>query len=251
MRTSLLTTAFSALLASAAFSADQPPAIDPNALAPLKQMSQTLAAAPAFTFRSNSIVEVPAATGQFITLFSKGKIAVKRPDKVRAELAGSAPNFDFYYDGTNVSAFAEGPNEYSITPAPNTIDTMFAGLQSETGIRFAAAPLLTSNPYAALTRGLTSAVIVGPTEIDGTLCTHLAFRAPGTNWEIWLESNADALPRRLAVTFTDRENFPRTVVEFSAWNLHPWFLADSSFTFEPPSGASEIPFVSVLKAADR
>jgi hypothetical protein len=69
------------------------------------------------------------------------------------------------------------------------------------------------------------------------------------NWEIWLDANARALPRRLAVTFTDREGLPRTVVEFTSWNLHPWFLG--SFTFQKPAGAKEIPFVSVLKSADR
>jgi hypothetical protein len=233
--------------------ADKPkkaPAVDPHALSLLKRMSDTLAGAKAFAYRSHNILEVPSANGQFITLFSTGKIALKRPNKLRALLAGDAPHFDFFYDGATVSAFAPGDNVFSTSKAPATIDEMLSGLREETGIRFASAPLLFSNPYAVLTRGLTSGVIVGPSTVDGAACVHLAFRSPGVNWEIWLESNARALPRRLAVTFTDRANFPRTVVELSGWNLQPW-LCDSGFVFRKPAGAREIPFVSVLKSADR
>lgn len=226
------------------------PRIDPAALAPLKQMSATLAGAKAFTYRSNSILEVPAATGQFITLFSEARVAVRRPDKIVAHLGGEAPRFDFYYDGRTVSAFAPGTNVYSVIPAPPTIDAMLPDLHAETGIRFATAPLLASDPYRAITRGLTSAAVVGPASVHGAACRHLAFRAPGVNWEIWVEDNARALPRRLAVTFTNRPNFPRTIVEFSHWNLHPWLRA-SDFVFKKPAGATELPFGAVWKSRAR
>ncbi len=227
-----------------------PPAIDPAALAPLQRMSDTLAAAKAFTFRSRNLLEVPAVTGQFVTLVSTGEVTVRRPNKISARLAGEAPAFDFFYDGETVAAYAPATSVYSLAKAPATIDEMLSGLQTETGIRFATAPLLRSNPYAALTRDLTSALVVGPTRIDGIACNHLAFRSPGVNWEIWLEANARSLPRRIAVTFTDRPNFPRTLVEFTAWNLHPW-ISNATFTFTPPAGAREIPFKAVMESTGR
>jgi hypothetical protein len=225
--------------------------IDPNALAPLKRMSATLAAAKAFSYHSKTILEVPAATGQFITLVSTGKVTLQRPNKLVARLGGDAPPFDFFYDGTTVSAFAPETKVYSSAKAPATIDAMLSGLQTETGIRFPTSPLLFTNPYSVLTRGLFSAVVVGPSNVDGVTCEHLAFRSPGVNWEIWLDPDPRALPRRMAVTFTDRENFPRTIIEFSGWNLHPWFLGDGTFAFRAPAGAKEIPFTAVLKSADR
>lgn len=224
--------------------------IDPKALEWLKRMSSTLAGAKAFTYSAQSIVEVPAQTGQFLTLFPRAEVALQRPNKLRAHLSGEAPSFDFYYDGTTVSAFAPGTKVYSSAKAPATIDEMLPGLQSETGIRFATMPLLLSNPYGALTRGLTSGVVIGPVVVNGVPCEHLAFRAPGVNWEIWVEANDRALPRRLAMTFTDRVNFPRTIVGFSSWNLRPW-LPSGTFVFRPPAGASEIPFLSVLKSSGR
>jgi hypothetical protein len=224
--------------------------IDPQALEILKRMSTTLGAAKAFTFHSRNIIEVPIRTGQFITLFSSAEVSLKRPDKLRARLSGEAPHFDFYFDGTTASAFAPKDKVYSSTKAPPTVDTMLPELQQETGIRFVSAPLLFSDPYEVLTRRLISGVVVGSAAVNGIACYHLAFRSPGVNWEIWVEAGKRALPWRLAVTFTDRANFPRTLVEFTRWNLHPW-LHSRHFVFSKPAGGREIPFVNVIQPRSR
>jgi hypothetical protein len=224
--------------------------VEPQALEALRRMSATLAAAKAFTYRSVSTAEVPAKTGQFITLFSTVEVALKRPDRLRARLSGEAPHFDFYFDGTTASAFAPAANVYSTVQAPATIDAMLPALEQETGIRIVSAPLLVSDPYAMLTRDLSSGAIVGPTVINGRPCQHLAFRSPGINWEIWVESDQRALPWRVAVTFTDRPNFPRVLIGFLSWNLHPWMKADD-FAFRKPAGAREIPFPAVVKSNAR
>ncbi len=224
--------------------------VDPKALEQLQRMSNSLSSAKAFTYTSRSVVEVPSKTGQFLTLFSDAQVALQRPDKLRARLGGEAPAFDFYFNGKTVSAFAPATKVYSMTKAPATIDAMLPELEDETGIRFVTAPLMFSNPYKVLTRGLSSAVVVGPVWVHGVACIHLAFCSPGVNWEIWVETGAEALPRRLAVTFTDRPNCPRTIVEFSKWNLSPWLRAQD-FHFHPPAQAKEIPFASVWESTGR
>ncbi len=221
-------------------------AIDPQALGVLKRMSERLAAAKAFTYQSRAVLEVPAKNGQFLTLVSRGDVELKRPDKIRARFNGEAPHFDFFYDGVTATAFAPSTNVFSRSKAPATIDAMLPALEEETGIRFASAGLLFSNPYEVMTRGLTSAILVGRTTVLGAACDHLAFQAPGINWEIWIESGPQALPRRLAVTNTLRPGFPRVLVEFSAWNLRPW-LRPSTFVFHPPADSREIPFATLIK----
>ena len=224
--------------------------VDPKALELLKQMSATLSATKAFTYRSRSIIEIPARTGQYLTLFSFAEVALKRPNMLRAKLSGEAPQFDFYYNGDTVSAFAPGGKVFSVVKAPSTIDAMLPELHQQTGIRFISMPLLFSNPYEILTRGLISGMVVGSTTINGIPCEHLAFRSPGVNWEIWVESGKRALPWRLAATFTDRTNFPRSMVEFVSWNLNPW-LSSNAFVFRKPAGAREIPFSSVIRSVRR
>src|SRR6516165_3723191 len=207
--------------------ADEPPApkraatnayIEQTALDQLKRMSETLGAAKALTFRTSNTVEVPAKTGQYITLFANSEIALERPNKLRAKVTGEVPNFDFTYDGSTIAAFAPNNNVYSISKAPDTVDAMLPFIEKASGIRFASADLLFSDPYAVLTKGLSSAVVVGSDVVQGEPCEHLAFRAPGVNWEVWIESGARALPRRLVITYTNVTNFPRSLVEFSYWN---------------------------------
>lgn len=224
--------------------------IDPQALALLQRMSDSLSSAKAFTFRADTIVELPALTGQFITVFSKAEVTLRRPDGLRVLMTGEAPHFDFFYDGRTVTAYAPGTRLYSVKNAPPTLEEMLRGLQAETGIRFAMAPFLFQDAYRVFTHGIKSAVIVGITSIRGSKCDHLAFRSPGVNWEIWIDSSGSHLPRRLAVTFTDRPNFPRTLVEFTSWNLHPCLWGDP-FRFRKPLGAHEIPFDKILKSSSR
>jgi len=247
MKKPLLLTVASLLLIGS-LRAETPAAIDPNALSLLKRMSETLSNAKAFSFKSDSILEVPSSTGQFITLRSEGKLTLERPNKILSTRGGDLAPFDFYYDGSAVTAVAPDSRVYSTTKAPATIDEMLAGIRQETGVQLHFAPLLFSDPHAHFTRNLTSAALVGHTLVNGVPCDHLAFRAPGVNWEIWISSGRVALPYRLAATFTDRQNLPRKFVEFSRWNLHsrPW---TSSFTFHPPSSFKEIPFKAVLKDA--
>lgn len=249
MKKPLLLTVASLLLIGS-LRAETPAAIDPNALSLLKRMSETLSNAKAFSFKSDSILEVPSSTGQFVTVRSLGQLTLQRPNKIRSTRGGDAPALDFYYDGSSVSAVAPDARVFSTTKAPASIDEMLAGIRQETGIHFHFAPLLFSDPYANLTRNLSSAALVGHTRVNGVPCDHLALRSPGVNWEIWISSGRVALPYRLAATFTDRPNLPRKHIEFSRWNLHPWTMA-SSFTFHPSSSFKEIPFKAVLKDAKR
>ncbi|MGD0231831.1 MAG: DUF2092 domain-containing protein [Syntrophorhabdales bacterium] len=217
------------------------PMMEQRALDLLKDMSKTLAAAASFTYRSSSAVEVPAKTGQFITLFAISQVALERPNKLRVSVAGEIPNFEFYYNGTSVAAYASKTNVYSLAGAPGTIDAMLKFVEEKTEIHFPSADVMFSDPYAMMTEGLTSAFIVGPATVDGFPCQHLAFMAPGINWEIWIDTGKSPLPRRLVVTYTDVQNYPRFLVEFSDWNLKPR-LTPALFAFKKPPNAKQIEF---------
>jgi len=218
------------------------PVMQQQALDLLKRMSETLAGAKAFTYRSHSMAEEPAVTGQFLTFFGHADVALERPNKLHANVGGDIPNFHFYYDGSNVTAFDPEKNLYAISSgAPGTIDEMLPFVMEKAGIQFPAADFLYSDPYGMMTKDVISAMDVGPSKVDGFPCEHLAFMGPGVNWEVWIDSGKQALPRRMAVTYKEATNFPRFLVEFSDWNLKPK-LAASTFAFKKPANAKQIEF---------
>ncbi len=217
------------------------PIIEQQALDRLKTMSDKLAAAKAFTYRSRSTVEIPAKTGQFLTHFVESEVALERPDKLRSNVAGDLPHFQFYYDGANVSALDIQKSLYATAKAPGTIDEMLPFVMEKAGIDFPSADFLMANPYAELTRGLTHAIVVGPAKVNGVPCEHFAFMGAAANWEVWIDANS--LPRRLATTYKSVTNFPRFQVEFFDWNLKPKLDA-GQFVFKKPHGVKEIEFGS-------
>jgi hypothetical protein len=225
-----------------------PPA-DPTpaqyALGLLKRATDRLSAASNFTFKTTSSVEVPSPVGQTLNYFSSAEVAVRRPNMLMAKKTGDGPAFDLYYDGKTFGAIDPKLKLYAQMAAPPTLDALIPLVLEKTGIHFPYADVLYSDVYGVVTKDLTSAYWVGKTTIDGVVCDHLAFAAPGLEWQIWLGPEKDPLPRRLAVTYLTLERQPRFLVNFSDWNLKARF-SDKRFEFKQPADAKPIEFRPLL-----
>ena len=218
------------------------PVIEKYALDRLKQMSEQLASAKSFTYRSNNFMEVQAeATGQFLTFFVETEVALQRPNKLRVNVFGDVPGFQFYFDGTKVSAFDPQKNVHSVSEPIETIDEMLEFVTTKAHINFPSADFMYSDPYAVMTKNLTHAIVVGPSMVNGVPCEHFAYMEPSLNWEIWIENGKRALPLRLAMTYKQVPNFPRFMMEYKDWNLNPKLKADI-FVFKAPANSKQIGF---------
>ena len=217
------------------------PILEQHALDRLKQMSEKLASAKAFTFHANSFIEVPAVTGQFLTFFTDSDVALQRPNKLRADVSGDVPSFQLYFDGANFSAFDPYKKLHSVSGPLATIDEMLDYVTTKAHINFPSADFMYSDPYAVMTKNLTHAIVVGPSRVNGVPCEHFAYMEPSLNWEIWIENGPRALPLRLAMTYKQVPNFPRFMVEYKDWNLNPKLKADL-FVFKAPAKSRLIEF---------
>ena len=125
--------------------------------------------------------------------------------------------------------------------APGTLDELIPFVMDKTGIALPAAELLFSDVFGRLTGDITQACWVDKSVVEGVLCDHLAFAAPGVEWQIWVGPEDDALPRRLIVTMLNLNRQPRSMVTFSEWKF-PSGLPDAQFEFKQPEGAKQIEF---------
>jgi len=192
---------------------------DERALALLKGMSDTLAKAQTLSFKVRGLVPIAAPTGQFVNLITSSQVVMQRPDKLFVESRGDLFPSDIYYDGKTVTAVAFDENFYAQREAANT--TLDAIIQNANPGSEALAPfveMLASDPYAVLTQGMTSAMLVGQSMVGGVMTEHLAFVADGIDWEIWI-GTADKLPRLMVVSYRDGERQPTFTAEFSDWML--------------------------------
>jgi hypothetical protein len=121
-----------------------------------------------------------------------------------------------------------------------------AWLEERLGIEIPVRPLLAADPYAALmAAGSTTGTLVGRSLVRDSVVDHFALRNPSADWEIWLEADPRALPRRVSVVQRKEGGGTRVIMEFSDWNLAPR-LPDSAFVFVPPPGA--VPATLVLQS---
>jgi hypothetical protein len=215
------------------------------ALGLLKRTTDKLSAATSFTFKTTSSVEVISPIGHLINYFSTAEVAVQRPNRLMAKKSGDGPSFDVYYDGKTFGASDVKLGLYAEMAAPPTLDALVPAVLERTGMQFPYADVLYSDVYGAVAKNLTHAYWVGKTTIDGVECDHLAFAAPGLEWQIWIGPQKDPLPRRLAVTYLSIERQPRFLVNFSDWKLKARLPA-SRFEFKKPAGAKLIEFRPVM-----
>jgi hypothetical protein len=214
--------------------------IEQHALDRLKQMSDGLIAAKAFTYKSNGIVEMLADTGQFLTFITEADVALQRPNKLRVNVSGDVPPFQLYFDGAKASVFDPQKNIHAAATQPiATIDELLEFAATKAKVNFPSSDFMYSDPYAIMTKGLTDAIIIGDVMVNGVLCEHFAYMDPAINWEIWIAKDKKALPMRLAMTYKQAPNSPRFFVEYKDWNLNPTLKA-STFVFKAPANAQQL-----------
>lgn len=223
------------------------PVEDPRALALIKKMSDRLQAAKSFSFRARTSREVLAEGGVQATFFDELRVAVQRPDKLAATRTGDLPEVRVAYDGRTMTASAPGKGQWGTTPAPPTIDAMLLAAYERAGFSFPADEMLVADPYAALTKDLTSAVLVGQSTVAGRKTDHVVLASPGMEIQEWLDVKT-GLPVMSALVYLDDPRKPRFSIEYLEWRLDPK-LPSSTFALPRPPGAAQADLASLVNAA--
>jgi hypothetical protein len=214
---------------------------DERALALLKGMSDTLAGARTVGFKVRGIVPVPSPTGQFVSLMASSRVVMQRPDKLFVEARGDLFPSDSFYDGKSVTVVTADHKFYAQRDAAGgAIEALMQSMQPGSDATAPFLDLLVADPYAFLTKDLTSAIWVGQTAIGGVKTEHLAFTAPGLDWEIWIGS-ADKLPRLMVVSYRSGDRQPTFTVELSEWKLNASVPA-RTFSATIPPGALKLEY---------
>ncbi|HRF06581.1 DUF2092 domain-containing protein [Accumulibacter sp.] len=214
---------------------------DQRALKLLKEMSDTLAGARTLQFKARALLPLESPTGQYISLFAASRVRLQRPDRLFVESRGDLVPNDLYYNGKTVTAIGPARKFYAQQEAAGS--TLDAVLQQEHPGADTLAPfvdLLVSDPYARLSKDLASALLVGQSTIAGVTTDHLAFTAPGVDWELWIGAQ-DKLPRLAVASYRSGERQPVFTVEFSDWKLNAPLPAQT-FEVRIPKDAIKLEF---------
>lgn len=220
----------------------QPQGIEPEARALLETSTRYLAGQERFSVRADSTIEVVLLSGQKIQFDHAASMAVARPNRLRAERVGDLVEQVFFYDGESLTLHNPDDNYYATVAAPDTLEGMLDFARESLDIVAPAGDLVYANAFDILMQDVTSGFVVGKSIVNGVPCSHLAFRSPHADWQIWIQEGSSPLPRKLVITSTDVPNAPQFAVVMSDWDLAPVFDAQT-FVFQPPDDARRIDFL--------
>jgi hypothetical protein len=204
----------------------------------LQQMSEKLKGAQQLTFKATRQLDAALLEEGDLLQNAQIEFAVARPNRLKARSMSGESVRSFYADGKTVVLFDEDMNLYASVPSAGTIDEMFARFDERYGFTPPLAEFTLNDPYKKLSQQIQSSSNKGLEMMNGVECHHVTATGELADADIWV-ATSDQLPRRLVVTFKQREGSPQLKADFSEWNLAAK-LDDKNFSFFPPQGAEKI-----------
>jgi hypothetical protein len=210
-----------------------------DASAILKAMADYTAAQKSVTATFDSDIEVITDDLEKIQFASSGQFKMSRPDKLRIKRTGGYTDFEIVYDGKTVSLYGNNAKAYAQTDVPGTIDQFVDAMQAKTGGALTGTDLLLTNAYDVLTSDVIESRHIGQGVVDGVECEHLAFRGHDTDWQIWIQTGAQPIPRKYVITNKTVTGAPQYTLRIKDWKTDA--IADANaFSFKPPEGATKV-----------
>jgi hypothetical protein len=210
---------------------------DPKAV--LKAMSDYVSSQKTIELTFDSDIEVITPQLEKIQFASSGEMLLSRPDKMRAHRVSGHADVSLFFDGKTVSVFGKSHDSWAQFEAAGTVDQLVAALRAGHGVSMPGADLLLSNPYEVLVADVEEAKYIGRGVVEGVLCEHLAFRNFDTDWQLWVETGATPVPRKMVITSKTVNGAPQYTVRVKSWKTGVEPAADA-FTFVPPAEAKKL-----------
>ncbi|MEN0108073.1 MAG: DUF2092 domain-containing protein [Pseudomonas sp.] len=219
-----------------------PPAVayerDAKALAALQSMGSQLRALKRFEIDAQSTTDTVLDTGQTLQLPHRTRLKAEPPSKLQITVQSGPQSKSLYYDGSHFVLYGSLHNAYSQLPAPANISDLLAVLDSEYGIQLPLADLFYWGTEQAPLDQVQAALFVGVEQLGEQTCEHYAYRQAGVDWQLWLQTGAQALPCQVLITNLNDEARPQHKVRLH-WNLNPVFDA-ATFSFIAPTNAQPV-----------
>src|SRR4051794_36582339 len=109
---------------------------------------------------------------------------------------------------------------------PGTVEHLIDEIQGRTGATMPGTDLLMTNAFDLMTSDVQESEHVGLGVVDGVECEHLAFRGHDTDWQIWIQTGAQPIPRKYVITSKTIAGAPQYTLRIKDWKTDP--IADAN-----------------------
>lgn len=248
----LLLTAAS-LIAAPVIGAQQPggvsPGADSSAMDTLKRMGDFMSRLQRFSVTIRDGYDVVQESGQKIEFGDVRKLTLVRPDRLRVDvLRSDGEKAHVAFDGRLITVYSPNQKVYATSYVPGDIDGAVTHFVRDLQMHLPLAMLLLTGLPGEIDRRVVSAEVVETSSIIDPPCIHLAARTDRVDFQVWVPSEGDPLPRRVVITYKEEAGQPQFWANFTEWNLSPE-AADTLFALSIPQEATRIEFLSRMRPA--
>ena len=204
----------------------------------LKAMTDYLVSQKTIEYTFDSSIEVITPEIQKIQYTSSGHAFLERPNKLRVSRLSGNGELDLFFDGKTATLYGPGNKIYAEVGGAESVDQLIDEMEHKYGFAGPGADLLLSNAYDTLMENVTDAKYLGTGIIGGVTCDHVAFRTHETDWQLWVQIGAEAIPRKFIITSKTIAAAPEYSVVVTGWKTGA--KSDpSAFVFTPPPDAKK------------
>jgi hypothetical protein len=200
------------------------PVIGPRAELVLKAMSDYMKSVKQFSFRGKISFDEVLPTGQKIQYSAENRAAIRRPDRVYAEMEGDEGSRRFWYDGKKATLVDGELGVYAtVDDVPTELGAMMDHLMEKYDFSPPLADLVYPDLYDAMIENVQFGIYVGLHDVEGIRCHHLAFVQKYIDWQIWIEDGLQMVPRKAVITYKALPESPQYTAVLTDWDLNARF----------------------------
>jgi len=211
----------------------------------VQQMSDKLGGATRLSVTTTESRDVVRLSGAKETVTGDGEYILQRPDHFHTRTAAGR-NLESWYNGKVLTLAAHNEKVFGQAPMPENINRTLDALAERYDMAMPMGDLFYAPAIKALISDTATGGYAGTEDVGGTSCYHLAFKDIGADFELWLPTQGDPLPKRFKVVQKKRTGQPVIDVTFKEWNLAP---QTSDATFKPKLPADYEGIAMVQRAA--
>ncbi len=216
--------------------------VDPAADRILRNWSDYLASAAAFTVVLEIAEDVLLPHGQMIQYGKVSEVTVQRPGSLHAHGRGEERRVNLIIHDGRCTLIDLDSNIYAITDVPTPLDDAIDRIVERYGLNVPTADIVSQDPYASVIGAVDYGYVVGRASVDGVDCHHLGFAQEAIDWQVWIQAGPKPLLRKLVITYKTETGWPQYTARFSEWDLAP-VLSKHHFEYEPPADADLVDFL--------
>lgn len=205
-------------------------------------MGRFVAAQERYSVKIRTAYDAIQPNGQRVEFGDRRTVTVRRPDRMRMDIADSAgDSHAIYYDGSTLTAYHQDIGVYAQAPAPKDLDSTVAFFINRLRMRLPLALLLVSRAAEEIERRVTEVDYVEYSTMCAVPCHHIAARTESTDFQVWISAGQSPVPLRVSITYRGVAGEPQFRAELSDWNFAP-AADDAVFAFSAPADARKIAF---------